>query len=281
MHDTIVNQLLTKIDGVDALNNILLIGMTNRCALMCIEAWGKRLRHRAEQVVHTCPFDFCLIASSVHTFYACALTSTLQSSFAFTLFQPCLCMCRHCVPVLCRKDMLDEALLRPGRLEVQVEIGLPDERGRVQILQVQCRMVLYSTVWHSTLWCGFNVVVAVVAVLRWCEPAWGCTLCGSGVALQECPPAFPACCVVGSCFVVPKCRSIYPKCCAWLAFKVAHTSWLCCAVHSTLLRSRASASSCAGARASYLLKPRPPRSSADPHQQDGSKQFPRCRRGPG
>jgi vesicle-fusing ATPase len=31
-HDTIVNQLLTKIDGVDALNNILLIGMTNRCA---------------------------------------------------------------------------------------------------------------------------------------------------------------------------------------------------------------------------------------------------------
>lgn len=30
-HDTIVNQLLTKIDGVDALNNILLIGMTNRC----------------------------------------------------------------------------------------------------------------------------------------------------------------------------------------------------------------------------------------------------------
>ncbi len=32
--------------------------------------------------------------------------------------------------------MLDEALLRPGRLEVQVEIGLPDEQGRVQILKV-------------------------------------------------------------------------------------------------------------------------------------------------
>ena len=30
MHDSIVNQLLSKIDGVDALNNVLIIGMTNR-----------------------------------------------------------------------------------------------------------------------------------------------------------------------------------------------------------------------------------------------------------
>lgn len=30
VHDTIVNQLLAKMDGVDQLNNILVIGMTNR-----------------------------------------------------------------------------------------------------------------------------------------------------------------------------------------------------------------------------------------------------------
>jgi SpoVK/Ycf46/Vps4 family AAA+-type ATPase len=43
-HDTIVNQLLTKIDGVDALNNILLIGMTNRCVGLydCMVVWWMR-----------------------------------------------------------------------------------------------------------------------------------------------------------------------------------------------------------------------------------------------
>lgn len=35
-----------------------------------------------------------------------------------------------------RKDMIDEALLRPGRLEVHVEISLPDEHGRLQILNI-------------------------------------------------------------------------------------------------------------------------------------------------
>ncbi|KAI1230225.1 hypothetical protein IHE44_0010190 [Lamprotornis superbus] len=35
-----------------------------------------------------------------------------------------------------RPDLIDEALLRPGRLEVKMEIGLPDEKGRFQILHI-------------------------------------------------------------------------------------------------------------------------------------------------
>eukprot|EP00808_Paulinella_micropora_P019347 g17532.t1 len=62
--DTVVNQLLSKIDGVESPNNVLVIGMTNR------------------------------------------------------------------------KDLIDSALLRPGRLEVHVEIGLPDRAGRQQIFNI-------------------------------------------------------------------------------------------------------------------------------------------------
>jgi vesicle-fusing ATPase len=35
-----------------------------------------------------------------------------------------------------RMDMIDDALLRPGRLEVHMEISLPDESGRAQILKI-------------------------------------------------------------------------------------------------------------------------------------------------
>lgn len=75
--DSVVNQLLAKMDGVEQLNNILIIGMTNR------------------------------------------------------------------------KDMIDEALLRPGRLEVHMEIGLPDEKGRLQILKIHTSKMRTNDVLES------------------------------------------------------------------------------------------------------------------------------------
>lgn len=46
-----------------------------------------------------------------------------------------------------RKDMIDDALLRPGRLEVQVEISLPNEEGRCQILNIHtARMKQYNKI---------------------------------------------------------------------------------------------------------------------------------------
>lgn len=40
-----------------------------------------------------------------------------------------------------RPDVLDPALLRPGRFDRQVVVGLPDVRGREQILKVHMRRV--------------------------------------------------------------------------------------------------------------------------------------------
>ncbi|MCP6467845.1 AAA family ATPase, partial [Klebsiella pneumoniae] len=40
-----------------------------------------------------------------------------------------------------RSDVLDKALLRPGRFDRQVYVGLPDIRGREQIMRVHLRKV--------------------------------------------------------------------------------------------------------------------------------------------
>lgn len=64
VNDSIVTQLLSKIDGVDQLNNVILIGMTNRI------------------------------------------------------------------------ELLDPAILRPGRFEVHIKIGLPNTDGRREILEI-------------------------------------------------------------------------------------------------------------------------------------------------
>ena len=50
VHDSLVNQLLSKIDGVDSLNNILLIGMTNR-KVGCV---SHTHTHTHTHTQHTC-----------------------------------------------------------------------------------------------------------------------------------------------------------------------------------------------------------------------------------
>ena len=39
-------------------------------------------------------------------------------------------------------DLLDDAIMRPGRLEVQIEITLPDEKGRFDILTIHTDKML-------------------------------------------------------------------------------------------------------------------------------------------
>lgn len=38
-----------------------------------------------------------------------------------------------------RLDMIDEALLRPGRFELKLQIGLPDEPGRLEIFVIHTK----------------------------------------------------------------------------------------------------------------------------------------------
>jgi 26S proteasome regulatory subunit T4 len=40
-----------------------------------------------------------------------------------------------------RPDILDPALLRPGRLDRKVEIGLPNESGRLEILKIHAKKI--------------------------------------------------------------------------------------------------------------------------------------------
>jgi ATP-dependent Zn protease len=65
-----------------------------------------------------------------------------------------------------RPDVLDPALLRPGRFDRQVVVGLPDVRGREQILKVHMRVPLAPDVDASVL----LVVRRASPVLTW--PTW-------------------------------------------------------------------------------------------------------------
>lgn len=45
--------------------------------------------------------------------------------------------------------MIDDALLRPGRLEVQIEISLPNESGRLEILNIHTALMKHNKKIHS------------------------------------------------------------------------------------------------------------------------------------
>lgn len=50
-----------------------------------------------------------------------------------------------------RKELIDPALLRPGRLEVHIEIGLPDGKGRSQILGIHTAKMRESGLLDATI----------------------------------------------------------------------------------------------------------------------------------
>lgn len=50
-----------------------------------------------------------------------------------------------------RKELIDSALLRPGRFEVQLEINIPDEKGRCEIFDIHLEKSLRSGALSSTV----------------------------------------------------------------------------------------------------------------------------------
>jgi vesicle-fusing ATPase len=50
-----------------------------------------------------------------------------------------------------RKDLIDEAILRPGRFEVHIEIGLPDKKGRHQILLLHTKLLRENNIMSNNI----------------------------------------------------------------------------------------------------------------------------------
>jgi ATP-dependent 26S proteasome regulatory subunit len=70
------------------------------------------------------------------------------------------------------QDMLDEALLRPGRLEVQIEIGLPDEKGRLQILRIHTNKASAVVMLYAALMVMPSGSCCLPRLTTACNSAW-------------------------------------------------------------------------------------------------------------
>lgn len=55
-----------------------------------------------------------------------------------------------------RADILDKAILRPGRFDRQIHVGLPDIKGRKEIFMV-CYLVVVDLNTICTMKCGLFV----------------------------------------------------------------------------------------------------------------------------
>ena len=50
-----------------------------------------------------------------------------------------------------RKDLIDNAVLRPWRIEVHVDIGLPNVAGRHEILEIHTKSMRQSNRLHASV----------------------------------------------------------------------------------------------------------------------------------
>jgi vesicle-fusing ATPase len=92
---------------------------------------GEATRASAVKYVHVTNFLHATTNSLTHSKLRCFFSQILSKLDGVKAISNILL-----IGMTNRMELLDEALLRPGRLEVQVEIPLPDKEGRREILQI-------------------------------------------------------------------------------------------------------------------------------------------------
>ncbi len=50
-----------------------------------------------------------------------------------------------------RIELIDEAVIRSGRIDLHLEIGLPDEKGRLEVLRVHTKHLRDTPAWDPEI----------------------------------------------------------------------------------------------------------------------------------
>lgn len=82
------------------------------------------------------------------------------------------------------QDLIDEALLRPGRLEVHLEIRAPDAAGRLDILRIHLRRLRNAGRLAPAAWDGLERLAGATAGFTGAELA-GLVRCAASYALER------------------------------------------------------------------------------------------------